>query len=240
MILKEVNIHNKVLSADLSEQLDVSEDTIRRDLHELAEQGIIVKVHGGAMSKAFYDPFAANTVYAQPAKQVISEKVAGLLQRNMTVLMEGGTTMMEIARGIPEDLEAVFFALSPSVAIVLSEHEGLEVITIGGRLTKGSNLHTGARVINALAEMKVDLCIIGANGISVEGGVTDSDLEVVEVIKAAIRSAEKVACACISEKLNTAKRMKICDLSAIDYLITELAPGSPELSAYGDAKTKIL
>ncbi|HEY8968541.1 MAG TPA: DeoR/GlpR family DNA-binding transcription regulator [Puia sp.] len=233
LILKEINLHNKVLSGELSEKLSVSEDTIRRDLHELAKDGIIVKVHGGAMSKTFHYPFGSqDKVYALAAKQLIASKTIGLIKKGMTVLMEGGTTMMEIAKQIPPHLHATFYTLSPQVAITLSGHENIEVFTVGGRLLRDANLHTGASVINELAGIRADLCLIGANGLSIEHGLTDSDREVVQVIKAMIRSSDKIAVATISEKLSTVKKMKICDFTSIDYLVTELKPGSPTLSGW--------
>ncbi len=233
LILKEVNVHNKVLSAELSEKLSVSEDTIRRDLHELAEEGVIVKVHGGAMSKTFHYPFDGNSkVYAVSAKQKIADKAIGLMKNDMSILIEGGTTIMEIVKKIPLKLRANFFTLSPQTAIALSDHENIEVMCIGGRLAKNGNLFTGASVINQLAGIRIDLCIIGVNGLSSKEGLTDSDWEVVQVIKAMMRSAKKTAVVTIAEKLNTVKKIKISDLDSIHYLITELPPGSSSLSAY--------
>ncbi|TDW95886.1 DeoR/GlpR family DNA-binding transcription regulator [Dinghuibacter silviterrae] len=237
-ILKEINLHNKVLSTDLRDQLIVSEDTIRRDLNELADQGLIVKVYGGAMGRTFHYPFNGETqVYALEAKQVIADKTLRLFRNGMLILMEGGTTIMEIAKRIPDDLEATVFTVSPQVALTLAYHEKLEVIVIGGRLAKNSNIHTGASVINELSNIKPDLCVIGANGISVEDGITDSDWEVVQVNKAMIRSAKKVALVSIAEKFGTVRKLKITDIENIDYIITELTPGSPELAAY-DGKEK--
>jgi DeoR/GlpR family transcriptional regulator of sugar metabolism len=233
IILREVNLHNKVLTIDLRDQLVVSEDTIRRDLIELADQGLLLKVHGGAMNKTFHYPFnGQNTVYALEAKQVIAEKVGRLFKDDMMVLMEGGTTIMEIAKKIPEGLRATFFTVSPQVALTLTEHEEIEVISIGGRLAKNANIHTGASLINELSNLKVDLCIIGANGISVKDGVTDSDWEVAQVIKAILRTAKKAAVVTIAEKLNTTQKIKIADLNSIDYIITELPAESPVLSSY--------
>ncbi len=237
LIMKEINLSNTVLSADLSEKLSVSEDTIRRDLKELADEGMISKVHGGAMSKTFHSPFdGKNEVYALAAKQQIAEKAIGLFKKNMTVMMEGGTTIMEIAKKIPKTVQGTFFTLSPQVAITLAEHEHISVISIGGKLARNSNLHTGASVINELAGIKVDLCIIGANGLSVTDGLTDSDWEVVQVLKAMIRSAKKVAVVCIAEKLNSVQRIKICDISDIDYLVTELPPKSPLLEPFSSGR----
>jgi DeoR/GlpR family transcriptional regulator of sugar metabolism len=241
IILKEINLQNKVLSTDLSEQLVVSEDTIRRDLNELSEQGLIVKVHGGAMGKTFHYPFnGQNQVYAQEAKQVIADKAIGLFQKDMLILVEGGTTIMEIAKKIPPDLKATFMTISPQVALTLAEHEQIDVITIGGRLAKNAYVHTCASVIYELANIRPDLCIIGTNGISPEGGLTDTDWEVVQVIKAMIRSAKKTAVVSISEKFNTVQKIKISDWTAIDYIITELPPDSPVLSAYSGKEKPVL
>jgi len=241
VILREINLHNKVLSNDLSELLVVSEDTVRRDLNELSEQGLILKVHGGAMSKTFHYPFNGNEVYALEAKKVIADKAISLFKKDLLILLEGGTTIMEIAKKIPDDLHATFLTVSPQVALTLAEHENIDVITIGGRLEKNANMHTGASVINELSNLKVDLCIIGANGISVKDGVTDSDWEVVQVIKAILRSAKKAAVVTIAEKLNTTQKIKITDLNSIDYIITELSPESPVLSSYrGDDRPFVI
>jgi len=240
-ILKEINLHNKVLSADLSEKLQVSEDTIRRDLNEMSDLGLILKVHGGAMSKTFHYPFNnQNPVYALEAKQLIADKVIGLFKKGMMVLMEGGTTVMEIAKKIPDDLQATFLTVSPQVALALAEHESIEVISIGGRLAKNANIHTGASVINELGNLKPDLCIIGTNGISLGEGLTDSDWEVVQVIKAMMRTAKKVAVVTIAEKFNSVRRIKIADVKDVDYLVTELPPDSPVLAPYSGAEKLVL
>jgi DeoR/GlpR family transcriptional regulator of sugar metabolism len=236
LILKEINVHNTVLSVELSEMLAVSEDTIRRDLQELAQKGAIVKVHGGAMSKTFQDPFDEKTkVYALSAKQKIADKVIKLFKNDMTILVEGGTTIREIARKIPPNLRATFFSVSPQTAIALSQHDNLRVMSLGGLLALNGNLFTGAATVNELAGIKVDLCIIGANGITKEG-LTDSDWEVAQIMKAMIRSAKKTAVATIAEKLGTTKKIKICDLESINYLITELPPGNAALSPYKGAQ----
>jgi DeoR/GlpR family transcriptional regulator of sugar metabolism len=242
IILREINLHNKVLTTDLSEHLTVSEDTIRRDLNELADLDLVLKVHGGAMSKTFHYPFdGQHSVYAHQAKQIIAKKAIGLFKKDMLILMEGGTTIMGIAKQIPEDLQATFFTVCPQVALMLAEHENIGVITIGGRLAKNANIHTGAGVINELSNIKFDLCIIGTNGISVQSGLTDSDWEVAHVIKAMIGAAKKVAVVCIAEKFNTVQKIKISDISDVDYIITELSPDSPVLSAYtGKAKPVLI
>lgn len=240
-IIREINLHNKVLSTDLSHLLNVSDDTVRRDLKELVDSGQILKVHGGAVSKSFVSSFNVySNIYALLEKQQIAAKAIGLLKNNMVVLTEGGTTILELAKSIPDKLHATFLTISPQVAITLSDHSNLEVITIGGKLNKNANLHVGASVVNQLSGFKADLCFLGANAFSAQDGLTDVDWEVVEVKKALIRSAKKVAVLSISEKLNTTQRIKICEINKVNYLVTELAPGNPLLQSYLKADLKII
>lgn len=241
MIMREINLHNKVLSTDLSMLLNISDDTVRRDLKELAGAGKLLKVHGGAASKSFVAPFnLQNEVYALNEKKKIAEKTLKLIKNDMVVLTEGGTTILELAKMIPENLKATFFTISPQVAITLSEHSNLEVITIGGRLNKNANLHTGASVTNQLIDIKADLCLLGANAFSAEEGLTDLDWDIVQVKKALIRSSRKTAVLSISEKLNSTQKIRICDPGHIHYLITELPSESPLLAGYRNDKLQLV
>lgn len=89
VIMKEINLHNKVLSVDLGILLNVSEDTIRRDLKELSDQDRIIKVHGGAISKSLVRPFVSNNnIYAHEEKKIIASKAVTLLQNNMTLFLK--------------------------------------------------------------------------------------------------------------------------------------------------------
>ncbi|PWG80777.1 DeoR/GlpR family DNA-binding transcription regulator [Pararcticibacter amylolyticus] len=231
-IIKQINLHNKVLSSDLSIELNVSEDTIRRDLNELAESGKVLKVYGGALSKSFHYPFQQNDVYARESKREIARKVIGLIQPGMVLLAGGGTSLIELARMIPDTMECTVFTVSPLFALELTERTGIDVILIGGNLSKNSHINTGALTISLLSEIKVDLCILGTNGISLEEGITDSDWEVVQVKKAMIRAAQKTAMVSIAEKLNSVQKMKVCNLNSIHYLVTDANPSDKLLEGY--------
>ncbi|MBK1440514.1 DeoR/GlpR transcriptional regulator [Parapedobacter sp. ISTM3] len=231
-IVHQINLHNKVLSSDLSVQLNVSEDTIRRDLNELAENGKVLKVYGGALSKSFQYPFQETNIYARDAKKQIAHKAISLIKNGMTVLAGGGTTMLELARIVPESLQCTFFTISPLVALELAERTHADVILIGGKLSRNTNISIGSQVINQLSEIRVDLCLLGTNGLSVEDGVTDSDWEAVQIKKAMIRSSSKTAILSIAEKLNSVQKMKVCSLNAISYLVTDLAPKHPSLAGF--------
>ncbi len=237
-IMREINLHNKVLSTDLSILMKISDDTVRRDLKELADAGKILKVHGGAVSLSFVAPFNVhNEVYALEEKKKIAEKTLKLLKSNMTILTEGGTTILELAKMIPDHVKSTIFTISPQVAITLSDHENLNVISIGGNLYKNANLHVGSATINQLADIRADLCLLGANAFSVDEGLSDVDWEVVQAKKALIRSSKKVAVLAISEKLNTIQNIRICGIEKIDYLITELSPDHELLSTFRNVES---
>jgi DeoR/GlpR family transcriptional regulator of sugar metabolism len=233
-IMKQINLHNKVLSSDLCVKLNVSEDTIRRDLNDLASSAKIKKVYGGAMSKSFSHTTGIKETYAQEAKKQIAKKALTLINDGMIVLLGGGTTIIEMARLVPKDRRCTFFTVSPVVAMELIEYSDCEVILLGGSLLHDSYIVTGSMVINQLADIKVDLCFLGTNAISLENGITDSVWEVVQVKKAMIKSANKTAIVSIAEKLNSDEKMKVCNVNAINYLITDIDPIEQMLSPYAN------
>src|SRR5690606_16885384 len=131
----------------------------------------------------------------------IAKKALSLLNDGMSCLVGGGTVMLELARMIPENLKGVIFTVSPLVALEIAQRSSVDVILISGRLARDCYICTGSIVISQLSEINVDLCLLGANGISLKGGFTDSDWEVAQIKKAMLKSANKTAILCISEKL---------------------------------------
>ncbi|MEM1325149.1 MAG: DeoR/GlpR family DNA-binding transcription regulator [Bacteroidota bacterium] len=233
LILEQINRHNKVLSADLSTKLSVSEDTIRRDLNELAEQGEVVKVYGGALSTAYHpSSYPKKQVYAYEAKTVIAKKAVSLLKDGMFILISGGTTCREFARNLPHDLNATIFTISLSTAMQLMEHPSLEVIFLGGKLSKNTQLSVTGKVLQQLQNVRMDICFTGLNGLDPEKGMTDNDWEVVQVTQAMMQASDRVVALTISEKLHSVQRMKVCDLSRINTLVTELSPENPAMQPF--------
>ncbi|TMI95362.1 MAG: DeoR/GlpR transcriptional regulator [Bacteroidetes bacterium] len=239
-ILRQVNLHNKVLSSDLSQEMKVSEDTIRRDLNELSENGKIIKVHGGALSKSFHLSLKNANVYSLDEKKTIAHKASQLIKDEMFVLTTGGTTIIELAKALPSELSATFITVSLPVAYEYIHHPNIEVIFIGDKISKSAQISIGGEAISKIRQIKADLCFLGTNAIDINNGLTDSDWEVVQVKKAMIESSEKVISLAISEKLNTTQRIKICEVSDIDVLITEMEPYNDLLKPYHQAGIDIL
>lgn len=240
LIIKQVNIHTRMSLIELSSVLNVSEDTIRRDINDLAEEGKLIKIRGGAMSKAYHHNSQLQETYAHQSKTIIAEKALTLLNDGMLVLIGGGTTIRELVKLIPVDLKATFVTVNPLTAVELLDKPNLEIILIGGQISRYSQMSVGGEVYQRLSELRVDLCIMGSNAIDAREGLTDSDWETVQTKKAMLKAARQTAVLCISEKINSVMRMKIADLNQIDYFITELETDSPLLVPYHHSSLTIL
>lgn len=239
-ILREINLHNKVLLSDLSNTIDVSEDTLRRDLIELSDEGKIIKVHGGALSKSFHRSLSSNHVYSLSQKKIIAKKAAGLIKNGMFVLTTGGTTIIELAKALPHDLTATFITGSIPAAYEYIHHPNIEVIFIGDKISKNSQLSVGGEAITKIRQIKADLCFLGTNAIDISNGLTDNDWDVVQVKKAMIESSQQAVSLAIAEKLNTSQPIKVCELKKIDTLVTELEPDDDLLLPYKNAGLQVL
>lgn len=240
-ILHQVNLHNRVLCVNLCNDVNVSNDTIRRDLGELAEEGKIIKVHGGALSNSFHKGSSAtDQVYSYLNKKVIANKAASLIKEGMFVLTGGGTTIIELAKSLPDNLHATFISGSIAVLMEYIKHPTIDVIAIGDRISKNAKIAIGPDAIAKIKSIKSDICFLGINAIDIEFGVSDNDWDVVQMKKVMIESARKTVCLTISEKLNTLQPIQVCQLREVDMLITELSADDPMLKPFVDAGISVL
>lgn len=239
-ILNEVKVRNRVLLFDIADKLNVSEDTVRRDLKHLDEQGMIKKVHGGAVSNSFHVySYSEKDIYAHADKSLIARKAISLIKEEQVILMSGGTTNLELARLMPDHMHLTIFTPSLPVAMQLLEHPSIETIFVGGRLSHDAQIALGGDTLNTLAQVKADICFLGTGYLDVSDGLTEFDWEVVQLKKSMIKSSRKVVALTISEKLNSSQRFKVCEPSSIHTLITELPADNPLLSQFRNAGLEI-
>ena len=136
VILERLGHDGKVVVADLSSSLDVSLDTVRRDLQELAEAGLVRRVHGErSRPRSASRPYAVRREQAPAAKAAIASATAGLLRDGQVILLDAGTTTLEVARHLP-DLQATVITNSPPIAVALAEHPTVDVTMLGGASTR--------------------------------------------------------------------------------------------------------
>ncbi|WP_299435442.1 DeoR/GlpR family DNA-binding transcription regulator [uncultured Maribacter sp.] len=240
-ILNEVALHNRVLLMDLAESLNVSIDTVRRDVKELDADNKLKKVHGGAISLGFTNKSLPNkNIYKLSEKKLIAKKAISLLKENAVIFIDGGTTCMELARLLPEHLKLTCFTLSLTVAMELLDKENITVIFIGGQISNDTQSAIGANAIHNLSEIRVDYSFIGTGYVDAIHGLTEFDWDIVQIKKAVIKSSKKSVLLSISEKLNSQHRYKSCDVNAINTMITELHPENNLLNLFRNNDIRLL
>jgi Transcriptional regulators of sugar metabolism len=236
IILGKIKSSSKVLSSELSIELNVSEDTIRRDLKELSNRGLIRKVHGGAIrfDATSYIPmnYEDRQAFAAAEKATIANKAVSLLKDDMLILIDGGTTNLEIARQIPLDIKISVMTNCLPVALELQKKRNVSTILLGGELLYDVPVTVGADTISMLNEVNADFFFIGTRSISVDCGLTDIDrAEVLVKRKMAERSMNVVSVA-LSEKLDSVQNFNIIPINHLGILITELDPSNSALDSY--------
>ena len=222
LILEKLGTEGQVQSKALSMFFDVSEDTIRRDLRELAAEGRLQRVHGGALpSSSAIAPFAERQSVKMDAKKRVARKGAQLISSGQVVIVDGGTTTSELITFFPPDLRITVVTHSPSIALGLVDHPSIEVILIGGRLYKHSIVAVGAAAIEGIENIHADLFFMGVTGIHPDAGLTTGDFEEACIKRAfSGRAAETVVLAS-PEKINTASSFMIGELSLINTVVVE-------------------
>ncbi|QBR50846.1 DeoR/GlpR family DNA-binding transcription regulator [Erwinia sp. QL-Z3] len=223
-ILEQLLKEGQVLSKDLSVRFEVSEDTVRRDLRELAAEGRLQRVHGGALpSSSATATFSERKSLKTDAKRKVAQKGAELISSGQVVIIDGGTTTSELIACIPDDLRITVVTHSPSIALGLIEHPSIEVILIGGRLFKHSVVTVGAATIEGIGKIQADIFFMGVTGVHAEAGLTTGDYEEACIKRAFSGRAAETVVLVSPEKINAASPFVIGDLGLIDTIVVDSA-----------------
>ena len=240
-IIDEVSINRKVSSSFLSEKLNVSEDTIRRDIKELDKRALLTKVHGGAIStiqKLYH--YNEDSIYNRENKARIALKAMTLIEEGMVIIMSGGTTNLMLAKLLPKTLRATIYTYSLPIAMQLTEHPLIETIFIGGKIHRSSMVTTGIDVIQYLSSLRVDIAFIGVSALSLKQGVTDEGYEVSLIKKAMINASDRVVYLATYNKMDTILNYDVCSFKGIDTVVTDLDPNDQTLKTYMKAGLNLI
>jgi DeoR/GlpR family transcriptional regulator of sugar metabolism len=220
LILSRLATHGQIVAGELAVELGTSEDTIRRDLRELAQQGKLQRVHGGALpASAATGDLRVRQQVSSDEKQALGRFGAQLIKPGQVVMLDGGTTAIQVARQLPADLRATVITHSPNVAVELAAHRHVDIIVLGGRLFRHSMVNVGAAVIEAAARFRADLFFLGVTGVHPEAGLSTGDAEEADVKRALhARAAETVVLAS-SDKLLSASAFVIAPMKALSLLV---------------------
>ena len=221
-ILDTLRREGRVYSSALSTALTTSEDTIRRDLRELAAAGLVQRVHGGALPRSpAQASYAVRQTQAAQAKAVIAEAALQLIHDQQVIILDGGTSTLYVAQRLPADLQATVITNSPPIAIALATHPTVEVVLLGGRLFKSSLVAIGAATVEALHMIRADLCMLGVCSLHPTDGISVPQLEEAHVKRAMISSSAEVVALAVAEKLGTAAAYIVAPISELTHIVTE-------------------
>ena len=226
LILDRLRSTGQIVAKALSEELGISEDTVRRDLRELAAEGLLQRVHGGALpASAATGSLQVREQLAPEEKRALGRAGAALVQPGQVVILDGGTTSLQVVRHLPLQLRATVVTHSPAVAVALAAHAEIEVLVLGGRLFRHSMVNVGASVVEAAALLRADLYLMGVTGVHAEAGLTTGDFEEAAVKRALHQRAAETVVLASSDKLGAASAFAVAPLRELAALV--VPPGTP-------------
>jgi len=222
LLLSRLRADGKLVARDLAIELGISEDSVRRDLRDLAGAGLCQRVYGGAVpvSRALAD-YQTRTGVEPESKRLVAVHAVGLIRDGHRVILDGGTTTLAVARALPLDLRATVITHSPTIASALVPHPSVEILLLGGRIYKHSAVACGAFTVEAAAGVTADLFLLGVTGVHPEHGLTTGDPEEAAMKRALSARAAETYVLASNEKLGAASAYKVLELADVAGVITE-------------------
>jgi len=218
-----VNDRGFVRVDELCRLLDVSPATVRRDLEALEERRELRRVHGGAMSvrsRIIEPQFDDKTALASDEKRAIAERAAALVDAGDSIYLDGGSTVLELARQVRDRADITVVTNSLRAAAELSQGEP-RLILIGGRLRRRSQTMVGALTREVIDEIHLDKAFMGTMGLTVEEGMTTTDADEAFTKKLVMQHADKVYLLVDSTKLGKVAFARAGDAAEVNVLITD-------------------
>jgi DeoR/GlpR family transcriptional regulator of sugar metabolism len=212
----------RVVAKTVAAELGVSEDSIRRDLRELADAGKCIRVYGGALPVPAADaPIAARLGIASESKERVARAAVALIRPGSTIILDAGTTTLAMARMLPHGGDLTVITPSPAVALTALEHSSARVLMVGGELSRHSAVSGGALAQEAIARLAADVFFLGVTGIDRVHGLTTGELDDAVTKRAlAARSAEVLVLAS-EEKIGAVSRYPVLGLEEVSGVVVD-------------------
>jgi DeoR/GlpR family transcriptional regulator of sugar metabolism len=241
LILDALKRDGQVLAKELARRLDLSEDTIRRDLRELAAEGRLQRVHGGALPAAPPLPdLATRQAIAPEAKIAIGRLAASLIDRDAVIFLDGGTTAAEIARQLPPDRPCTVITHAPTIAAALAGNASVTVELIGGRLYRHSMVATGTLAAEAIGQFRADIYFMGVTGVHPVEGFTTGDREEAAIKRAIAAAARRTMVLMTGDKVDAVSPYRIIGFSEADGILAGPDVSEATIEAFRKAGAKVL
>lgn len=221
-LLGRLRQDGRLVAAALARELATSEDTIRRDLRELAAAGLAQRVHGGALpASPALAPFAARRHRDTGAKEALAAAAVQLLRDGQVVLIDGGTTNLAVARLLPPGLRLTVVTPSPQIAIAAGEHPNVEVVLLGGRFDPVCQAVVGAGAVDAVRALHAEICFLGVCSVDAEAGVSVAGYAEAELKRAMLATAAEVIAVVTADKLGTAAPFVLGPSEMLTRIVTQ-------------------
>jgi DeoR family transcriptional regulator, glycerol-3-phosphate regulon repressor len=239
-ILEILGREGTVTIAELAGRLDVSAETVRRDVRPLADRGTLVRMHGavGLASSAGEAPFQRRMRENAQAKQRIARTAASLVRNGESLALDTGTTTSFLARALTRHERLEVVTNSTDIARTLAGRGGNRVHLLGGRYGADSGAVLGFQTVEAMQRFRVDHAVISAGGISAEG-VMDYDPDEAAFARAILAAGRRRMVVCDSGKFNRRALVRVCPLGEIDALVTEAAPAGELAAALSEVGVEV-
>ncbi len=223
LLLARLGAHGKVVAKEFAVEFGLSEDSVRRDLRELAEAGLCQRVYGGALPASPAVADYGTRVSVEPSsKQRVAGAAAKLIHAGSTVILDGGTTTLALARLVPRELRFTVVTHSPTIAVALNDHPGVDVYLLGGRVFKHSAVTCGAAAVEAADGISADVFFLGVTGVHPEAGLTTGDADEAAMKRALARRAAETYVLGSAEKIGAASRYKVLPFASVAGLVTDV------------------
>ena len=231
-LLELLAADGRVVAKAVAADLGVSEDSIRRDLRELAEAGSCIRVYGGALPVPAADaPVAQRLSVASDSKERVARAAVARIRPASTIILDAGTTTLAMARRLPHGADLTVITPSPAVALAAMEHSAARVLMVGGELSRHSGVVGGALAQEAIARLAADLFFLGVTGVDPEQGLTTGELDDAVTKRAfAARSAEVLVLAS-AEKIGAVSRFPVLALDEVSGVIVDPGDQNPLVNA---------
>lgn len=227
-ILSRLSQNGALTVAELVAELDVSRETIRRDLRVLAERGLIVTTHGGALSVDWREPdLDVREGEHAAAKRAIGLRAAQLVPDGASVVLDSGSTTQAVARALTGRRRLSIYTNDWRIALLLARRNDNRVTLLGGELSDSEDAVFGLDTVQQLGQYHADIAFVGASGISAEGALTDYTRMAAEVRARMLRAASTAVVVADHSKFGRVTPVRIDGMELARYLVTERAPARP-------------
>jgi DeoR family glycerol-3-phosphate regulon repressor len=232
----------RVTVEDLAQELDVTPQTIRKDLNELCDRTLLSRVHGGAVITSGVDnlEYEARRLLAKEEKLAIGAAAAALIPDQASLFINIGTTTEEVARALHRHKGLLVITNNLNVVDQLYQNPGIEVVVVGGRVRAVDRAAVGPFAVDFIRNFKVDFAVIGASAIDEDGALLDFDINEVQVSQTIIQNARQVILVADSNKVGRPAPVRIGHLSDIDVFVTDRVTSSRMASVCNEHEVRVI